>query len=673
MNKNRMIKGMAYAGIWMLAACSNETTLEPSGNQAGAVQFAATVETPRQVISRAAFDDEKGEVEVLPYVNGISICKIQPSVPQQTVTPYHVQTANKGVLAFAGTPADALKWDRSHLDEPVDFFAWTTPTGVTIPAGAPEGVVDFVAGNAFEADPSDIKDRLNGAGVTPLEVLISAVSTANDYHVSPSVTLPFTHLVSKLSIYLRNWDNQHIDKGGATGVTIEFLSIPTAWKVAQTLDGAGKAPLRVREPASSDDLQLAFTDLHYDAGNGYFTMYLPPLTNDLGTDFATAGDFCITYGGSRYYGTLASIPTSRLTELKAGEHMAIQMDLSKNYGVGVGAYIVEWKGPDKEDIIYANPNRGIYSIEGFSLLADYLLSGDPAKKLPDSLFVEESGQKVIRLYNDLRITSELSARLSAVQLAGLVFDGQGHTVQLPDGTSGLFGQVGAAGSSTEIRNLYLEGGTISARGMLASTASNATILNCHVLQGAVAATAGPAGGLIGEAAEGTRVSYCSSVIGVTSPGAAGGLIGQVAATGATINGCYAQSRVTGNGTQAGGLIGRMEAGTLTNSFFYSDGVKGLLDGTASVRGALVGEMSGGASISRCYWGEVAGLPAVGAGMPPVLDACSAFLPGVNTLLAAVTIGGTSYSTLIEALRAGTLADRNWVWVYGKDYPVAEKK
>lgn len=677
MNKKTIYKGLAVAGLGLLAACSNETGLDTGGAGGDAVCFAATLPTQKTVVSRAAFDDEKGETEVLPYVNAIHIRKIQASAAPATVTPYNVKTANKGVLEYQGAAEDALKWDKDHLGEPVDFFAWTTPSGVAIDREANEGSVDFVAGNTYNANPPEEKDRLNGKGVTPLEVWISALSTGNDYQVSPSVTLPFTHLASKVSLYVRNWDNQHIDAASAQGVSIEFFSLPERWKVAQATGGSGKAPFRVTQPAGGQDLRLDFTRLYYDAANGYFTFYLPPLTGELGTDFASAGDFCLTYGGSRFYGTLASIPAATLTELKAGQHMAIQLDLSKNYGVGVGAYIVKWKGPDKEDEIFANPNRGIYSAEGLRLMAEYLQSSDPAKQLPDSLFVTDGmGRTAVRLYNDLELTPELAAVLATTRLKGIVFDGQGHTITLPQGATTLFEAVGEASVATEVANLYLSAGSLAGRGMLANAAAHATISNCHALAGRVEPASGAAGGLIGTAGAGLMMQYCSSVASVTGAEVAGGLVGEIPAgvSGVSLDGCYAQSVVTAAGLAAGGLVGDMQAGSLTNSFFYADGLKGLLAGTASAKGALAGQAAAGVSISQCYWGNnPEGLAAVGGGTAPVLTACSAFETAGGWLLAPVTIGGQAYATLLDALRAAAGPNTQWVWVYEKDYPVIERK
>ena len=679
MNINTIICSIVCAGFGWLTACSNEGGVEPEGMPGDAVSFTATLQTMGQAATKGAFDKETGETGVLPYVNGISVQKVQPSRNTPITASYRVMSANKGVLEYAG-PADnpsPLKWDKEHLDEPVDFFAWTTPSGVQINTDADEGTVDFVTGNRYVASSADDKDKLDGVAVTPLEVFISASSQGNDYRVSPSVVLPFTHQVSKVSLYLRNWDYQHIASTDASNVSIEFFSIPRHWKVAKN----ETTSFRVTEPdgSSTDNLKLNFTDLYYDDANGYFTFYLPPLTGELSTDFVTAGDFCITYGGDgsgspdKFYGTLASISVADLkfTELPAGRHLAIQLDLSENYGVGIGSTIVDWRGPDKEGVLYANPDRGIYSVEGLRCLAEYLNNTDQGKQLADSLHVTDGGKTVIRLYNDLVVTAANASILGA-SLEGIVFDGQRHTITLPGGTSGLFNRIGASsvGITTEIKNLYLKGGAVKAQGMLANTAGNVTVTNCHVLAGRVAPETGAAGGLIGTVEADTEMSFCSSVIAVTGSEATGGLVGTLSGAGASLNGCYAQAMITG-GTVAGGLIGDMQSGKLTNCFFYSDGTKGKIEGTT--KGAIAGQAGNGVDISQCYWvNGVDGLSVVGNNINSSWSACSSFSADKNILDTPVTISGKECSTLIEALHAGT-AGMNWVWIYGKDYPVVEKK
>lgn len=728
--KNNITHTLALAGLWILTAtaCTDETGLTNNSETSYEVRFTATLQAENQLQTRAIFDNEKGEVETLPFINKISIRKIHSSsseVDAQTVTPYNVMTANKGVLTFEGKATNSLKWDNDHLDDNVDFYAWTAPTGVTIAEGDELGEIDFVKGNKKPSNEGTTtqdgegndKNKLDGNEVTPLEVFISAMSTDNNYHVSPSVTLPFTHPVSKVSIYLRNWDNQHITNGD--GISIEFLSIPQKWTIEQTTNGDSKSAFYVKEPSTGTkadetnaDLTLSFSGLEY--ANGYFTMYLPPLTQELGTDFATGGDFCITYSDNQYYGTLGSI--TNLKELQAGQHMALQMDLSKNYGVGVGAYIHPWQGPDKEELIGVNPHKGIYSTEGFKQLVEYLKSEENI--LADTLYIKENDQKTVRLYNDLTITEAQASDLLGATLKGITFDGQGHTITLPAGSKGLFDAIGDADGTptTTIKNLYLAVAapeTVTANGLLANTATNVTIENCHTLSGSIAPTTGMAGGLIGTANTGTKLSFCSSVIRVTSPdNSAGGLIGEVTsgATDVTITGCYAQCPVTASSSSnAGGLVGNMAAGTMTYSFFCFGNSASIAGGTNP--GIFAGNTgTNGGSIENCYWGITNGSttslsPIGGSGSTESSPTSNyAFLiqkltqeegEGENkhsatyqagtlgsfegedkALFKAATGSDNNILMLLDALHTGTNSEstgKDWVWVYGKDYPVVRIK
>lgn len=702
MKKKNITVNMAYAALWLLAtiACTDESGVQTGTTDEYTVHFTATLQSEEKIETRGPFDNEKGEVTALPYINAISILNVHSSI-EKTETPYNVKTANKGVLEYQGEAENSLKWEPSHLNESADFYAWTTPTGVGIDPGDKSGTINFVTGNTYNSNPGN-EDKLNNVAVTPLEVFISAISEDNKYNVSPSVTLPFFHPVSKVSIYLRNWDNQHINQANATNVAIEFLSIPEKWKIKQTTSGDKKA-FSVTEPQENDnsDLKLNFSDLIYNSSTGYFTMYLPPLTKALSTDFATAGDFCITYGGKQFYGTLASILSQKNIELAAGQHMAIQMDLSENYGVGIGAYIVKWQGPDKEEIAYANPNRGIYSTEGFQCLVDFLKNKTPDKTLSDTLYIEENNQKIIRLYNNLTITDEMAADLLGADLQGITFDGQGYTITLPAGSNSLFSTVGddTDNEETVIKNLYLAGaGEITGQGMLANTATNITIENCHILKGSIASSSGAAGGLIGTANTGTELSYCSSLIPVSSTDdAAGGLIGEVTsgATNVVIKGCYTQSLVTaGNGSYAGGLIGNMQTGTMTDSYFcFGNGA----DITGGNHLGILAGNSNGATIENCYWGVsdelTTTLEPVGDGTEAIT--CYAFLvepltqkeddpeehdvtypTGTlgtfnNGSFKAETMDNGTIKTLLNVLKTNT--GKDWVWIYGKDYPIVKIK
>ncbi len=229
------------------------------------------------------------------------------------------------------------------------------------------------------------------------------------------------------------------------------------------------------------------------------------------------------------------------------------------------------------------------------------------------------------------------------------YDGQKHSVSkvlisYPSDV-GLFGTV----ANSTVRNLELLDFSVQSEsnsathgaGALAGVASNATITN--VLARTTGTTApvsvsGPdvVGGLVGIASA-TSIENCAAALRVASTGdkAAGGLVGKATgatsftgcysgghttngeystaaydvvsasgaaggfvgdANGATITGCYSTCSVSG--ATAGGLAGEAH-GAIKNSY-----ATGLVDLTATAKGALIGVASDGtntASCEGCYY------------------------------------------------------------------------
>ena len=135
---------------------------------------------------------------------------------------------------------------------------------------------------------------------------------------------------------------------------------------------------------------------------------------------------------------------------------------------------------------------------------------------------------------------------------------------------GLFGRLG---SGVQIRNLGLEGGSVS------STVASAQV-----------------GGLVGWNNGGT-ISACYATGDVTGGNAAvGGLVGQNLS--GTISACYATGDIRdisgGNDANVGGLVGQNLSGTISACYATGD----ISGGNDAVVGGLVGYNSG--TISACY-------------------------------------------------------------------------
>lgn len=642
-----------FAGLLGVSACSNETEDSSGVGKEKEICFSATLQESQKVESRAIGAGENGGVVVLPQLSGIYIRKVQPS-ETVTTSPYHVASANKGVLEFKDEKTNILKWNKYHLGEPVDFYAWTVPVGVTISDAATTGTIDFVGGNTFPMASNNDADKLNNTVVTPLEQFVTAQALDNLYANSPSVTLPFKHQVCKVSISLRDWDAKHIDKSAVNinSASIKFLFIPPKWTITQT-ESDTKSPFVVTKATDSDDLSLEFKNLQYT--DGYFTMYLPPLIEALGTDFTEAGEFCITYEGKEYYGTLSNITLNGGKELNAGEHMAIAMDLSKNYGVGVGATILDWKGPDKEDIIEANPQRGIYSEEGLRVFMEAVNNGTA---IPDSINSGEDGAIVVKLYKDIKISSDPWTAIGTADKSFTgTFDGNGYTISGITGT-GLFGVVkGSVGASATIQNLYLSGsvsaGVSASAGLLTGSAEYADIKNCHVID-------------IKDAA-GTVIS--SSSVSVTdASGYGGGLIGSVSGTGGiTLANCSVETTGTFSvgsgaaGATLGALVGTVGGiGTsIANCFAVFNGAAGI---------GLIGSVGSSTIAYSYYWNKQEDFPSTGFWSATGETGTISF-DMTNVFETTVTItSSNSKSFLLDALN-GSAGGKGWVYIYGKDYPV----
>ena len=168
---------------------------------------------------------------------------------------------------------------------------------------------------------------------------------------------------------------------------------------------------------------------------------------------------------------------------------------------------------------------------------------------------------------------------------------------------GLFGKVGSDG---EIRNLGLEGGSVTSTSSNASVGglvgfnNSGTISACYATGDISGGENANVGGLVGQDYSGT-ISACYATGGVTGGDDAnvGGLVGR---NGGTISACYATGDVTGgDNANVGGLVGD-DYGIISACYATGDVTGG---NDASV-GGLVGFNYSG-TISACYaTGDISG-------------------------------------------------------------------
>lgn len=207
--------------------------------------------------------------------------------------------------------------------------------------------------------------------------------------------------------------------------------------------------------------------------------------------------------------------------------------------------------------------------------------------------------------------------LSAVYPAGLDYDGQNHSitgvtvsVSGDDEHGGLFGSFtgGSISNLTLVDFSVAAGGTGLNAGALAGSVSGAAITNVLAYNsGSDAAPTvtgtGSAGGLIGQAANNSTVTGCAAALVVSSSGsAAGGLIGSVSggsvtnsySGGHTVNGAYSTTayNVTAASDSAGGLLGVTDGAAVTGCY-------STCSASGATAGGLVGDMGGG-SIANSY-------------------------------------------------------------------------
>jgi hypothetical protein len=212
-----------------------------------------------------------------------------------------------------------------------------------------------------------------------------------------------------------------------------------------------------------------------------------------------------------------------------------------------------------------------------------------------------------------------------------VFDGNGHKISnlTIDEGLGLFGRI----VDGEVRNLGLEGGTVSGWGEVGGLVgcNGGSVSNCYSTgdvngkgkfvgglvglnergkgsvsncysTGDVNGTGNYVGGLVGLNDAKADVSNCYSTGVVSASIAVGGLVG---GNGGSVSNCSSTGDVIGNRGSTGGLVGENNDGSILNC--YSTGT---VDGVIDV-GGLVG-WNGSGNVSNCYsTGDVSGDISIG--------------------------------------------------------------
>ena len=178
------------------------------------------------------------------------------------------------------------------------------------------------------------------------------------------------------------------------------------------------------------------------------------------------------------------------------------------------------------------------------------------------------------------------------------FEGMGHTISnlyIDRSSTDNVGLFGALGTGGNVRNLGIEGGSLSGNnrvGGLAGENNGGTIRACYATVN-VTASRNDVGGLVG-VNEGGAIRACYATGNATGSGVtAGGLVG--VNEGGAIRACYATGNATGTANNVGGLVGTNgSSGTIRACY-----ATGTATGTGNSVGGLVG--SGSGAVTNSYF------------------------------------------------------------------------
>ena len=189
---------------------------------------------------------------------------------------------------------------------------------------------------------------------------------------------------------------------------------------------------------------------------------------------------------------------------------------------------------------------------------------------------------------------------------------------------GLFGYLGSGG---EVRNLGLEGGSVTGNNRVGGLVGhNDGTISGSYATGAATGSGNYVGGLVGENGGGT-ISACYATGNADGSWFVGGLVGYN--NRGTISACYATGAATGSGNNVGGLVGASRhkisacyaIGDATGSGNYVGGLVGYNGGTISASyatgdaggnnnvGGLVGQNVGGTITASYFDSDLSDRPA----------------------------------------------------------------
>ena len=196
--------------------------------------------------------------------------------------------------------------------------------------------------------------------------------------------------------------------------------------------------------------------------------------------------------------------------------------------------------------------------------------------------------------------TSIASSESGVEFQG-TFDGQGHTLYnlyLPANGGGLFGSIGENGV---VKAVKIEQGYIRSGAAVAET-NKGWILFCEN-QSEISSNASYTGGIC---SQNENLIYGCGNTGVISAGrTAGGIAGNNASLGATIDSCWNEGTVKTNSMYLGGIAGE-SVGWIFNCY-NSGNISGGCTAAGGITGIQKRELTGQEKLYNCYnIGEISG-------------------------------------------------------------------
>ena len=283
-------------------------------------------------------------------------------------------------------------------------------------------------------------------------------------------------------------------------------------------------------------------------------------------------------------------------------------------------------------------------LEGAGTAASPYLIGDVESFCKIGNVLKEGETVYVKLSADIDFagqtwTPEVSEGVYAqVNASGrpISFDGDNHTVKNVVAPCSFFTNLEGSVQNLKLDNIKVEA-AVEKAGLFVQTAGNGTdevvIKNITVI-GSTLVSAGYAGGFAGSVNKG-KVENVNVACTITGVSRVGGVFGHAIST--DIKDCVVSGTVTGTGNYAGGVVGLMYAGSVTNTSSSADVTcEATLNSYARV-GGIVGQSNVGATFEKCSsTGAIVGKGYYGGGLVGVIDA-SEEVEGVLT----------DYTTVIE--------------------------